>query len=216
MRKNYVRVYGLLTAPVLASVLAWGGSPAAAGPLPGASAKADLGGGTTMVARLDDERVSYATGRVAAIPTSREVWVSGKIRVGLTGSANGGVVKGGYVVGCQVNLLGSSTSGNAGVNSSGAVTGPTLGSTLTLGPGQAAYVPIINQTNSMVDSTNDFYKINGYSFQGTKASVVYSQEPLRLNGCAGYAQARARVTIQVSTPTARSETVLWGRPFSIG
>ncbi|GAB92533.1 MspA family porin [Gordonia rhizosphera] len=191
--------------------------PAAAGPLPGGAAHADLGGGTTMTARLVNEKVDVQPGNVAGIPTSRVAWVSGAVRVSVTGKAKGGVIKGGYVVGCQVNLAGAGTSGAAGVNTStGALIGPTAGGTLTLGPGQAAYVPIIDQKNYALDADNALYTINGYQFAGKQASVAYSQEELRVNGCAGYAQARARITIQVTTPSSKSETTLWGRPFSLG
>ncbi|MFW0785599.1 MspA family porin [Gordonia sp. CPCC 206044] len=189
---------------------------AAAGPLPGNVVRSDLGGGTTMTARLVDQFVAYQRGNVAGTPTSRQVLLSGKIRVAITGAAKGGVIKGGYVVGCQINLSGMSNSGTGKVDQQGTMSLPSVGSTLSLGAGQAAYVPIIDQTNSALDTTNVLYKISGYQFSGNRGSVAYSQEPLRVNGCAGYAQARARMTIQVTTSNAKSETTLWGRPFSLG
>ncbi len=197
------------------TVLANGGS-ASAGPLPGGSAHADLGGGTTMSARLVNEKVAVQPGNVAGTPTSRVAWVSGSVRVSVTGAATGGAIKGGYVVGCQVNLSGLGTNGMANVTTSGTVTGPTMGGALTLGPGQAAFVPIINENNYALDADNALYTINGYQFTGKHGSVAYSQEPLQVNGCAGYAQARARITIKVTTPSSTSETNLWGKPFSIG
>ncbi|MGC5255732.1 MspA family porin [Gordonia sp. DT218] len=212
------RVLGFVALAGIASVAMTTLTPDAnAGPLPGGSTSSRISAGATMHAQLAEERVTYHRGNVASVPTSREVWVSGKVRVQVTGAATGGVIKGGYVVGCQVDLLNLGNSGGAGVNpSTGAVTGPTMGSTLSLGPGQATYVPLIAETNTLLDADNELYRISGYKFTGPRGSVAYSQEPLRLNGCGGYAQARARMTIQVSTPTSKSETTLWGRPFSLG
>ena len=211
---------GIATAALVAGA---GAGPADAGPLPGGSVRADLGGGNTMTAKLVNERVSRHGGNVAAVPTSREVWVSGSIRVSITGEATGGVIKGGYVVGCQVNLSGGSGSGNSttSINPNNtqypvSVAQVGAGSTLTLGPGQAVYKPIITQTNAAVDTTNVLYNVNGYKFTGNRASLGYNQEPMRVNGCAGYAQARARFTVTVATPTTKADVVLWGRPFSLG
>ncbi|ASR01392.1 MspA family porin [Gordonia rubripertincta] len=216
MNNKSLAVRGVVALAVVAGAgSALGAGSAVAGPLPGGSAYEDLGGGTSMTAKLVEERVSYQRSGVAGVPTSREVWVSGKVRVSLTGKATGGIIKGGYVVGCQVNLAGVGFSGNSTANQSGMASAG-AGSTMSLGPGQAAYVPIINQTNSLVDADNELYRINGYKFAGTRASVAYSQEPLRVNGCAGYAQARARMSIQVTAGGLKSETVLWGKPFSLG
>lgn len=204
----------LVLLSLAASVAAVG--PAHAGPLPGGMVREDLGGGTTMVARLVDERVDRPAGNVANVPTSREVFVSGSVRVAISGKAKNGVISGGYVVGCQVDLSGGLTNSGTSTTNGEAITAATAGSVLTLGPGQAVYVPIIDQPNLMVDADNPFAKLTGYKFTGNAGSVTYGGQALRVNGCGGYAQARARMSIQVNTDTAKSQTTLWGKPFSLG
>lgn len=186
------------------------------GPLPGGMVREDLGGGTSMVARLMDEQVSRPGGNVANVPTSREVFVSGTVRVAISGKAKSGVISGGYVIGCQVDLSGGLTNSGTSTTNGETVTSATAGSVLTLGPGQAMYVPIIDQPNYSVDADNPFAKLNGYKFRGNAGSVTYGGQVLRVNGCGGYAQARARMTILVNTDTAKSQTTLWGKPFSLG
>lgn len=215
MNKKTTSILASVSAAAFTVSLMAGAGAASAGPLPGGIARDDLGGGTTMVARLVNERVDRGAGNVANVPTSREVWVSGEIRVAVSGAATGGVISGGYVVGCQVDLsAGLSNSGGATVTETAATA--TAGSTLTLGPGKAAFVSIINQPNYSVDADNPFANLYGYKFAGNRGAVAYGGQALRVNGCAGYAQARARMKIEVTTGSAKSQTILWGKPFSIG
>lgn len=196
-----------------------GGGAATAGPLPGGHASKKLVDGSTVSARLYDEYVNHNAGNVANIPTSREVWVSGKVAVNVGGGAEGGIISGGYVVGCQVNFSGGGASGGADGTldpTSGSIT-PTAnaGGTITLGPGQAGYVPIINTTSGDY-TTYKHYNVSDFTFKGNRGGVAYSQEAFRVNGCAGYASARARFYIIVSTDSVLSYLTVWGKPFSLG
>ena len=42
------------------------------------------------------------------------------------------------------------------------------------------------------------------------------QETFKVDGCAGYAQAKAYVKVTVETPAVTGIVTLWGSPFSIG
>ncbi|NNG96564.1 MspA family porin [Gordonia araii] len=207
-------------AVVLAAATATGTAiPAAdAKRLPGGKVNKKLVDGTTVKARLYDEAVRYHRGNVANIQTSREVWVSGKVVATIGGGkAQGATVYGGYVVGCQLNIAGMSSGQSGGVDSRyGMPAGITnTGTTLHLGPGQAGWVPIIQTTSGDYTNYRD-YNVNRFTFRGTRGGVAYSQEGFRLNGCGGYASARARFTIEVETETVRAQVVVWGKPFSLG
>ncbi|MBF6341818.1 MspA family porin, partial [Nocardia abscessus] len=47
-------------------------------------------------------------------------------------------------------------------------------------------------------------------------SVTWADETIGLNGCAGYAQARAFVSVEVETDNVITWVTLWGAPFSLG
>ncbi|MFT3899235.1 MAG: MspA family porin [Gordonia sp. (in: high G+C Gram-positive bacteria)] len=181
--------------------------------LPGGSINKKLVDGSTVKARLYDEGVRYHRGNVANIGTSREVWVSGKIVANIGGGAKGAHIYGGYVVGCQVNLIGVDGNGNAGNNPwipNGGMMGNS-GTTLHIGPGQAGWVPIIQAVPQAGGNP-----LNTFTFRGNRGGLAYSQEGFRVNGCAGHASARARFTIEVETETVRAQVVLWGKPFTLG
>ncbi|MGW5106152.1 MspA family porin [Nocardia sp. NPDC004123] len=48
------------------------------------------------------------------------------------------------------------------------------------------------------------------------AGVSWKNSTIGLSGCAGYAQARAFVQVDVETVTAKGSVTLWGQPFSLG
>lgn len=194
-----------------------GAGGAAAAPLPGGHVFKKLADGTTVEIQLFGEHAEVQGSNVAAIPTSREAWVSGKIKVIVGGKASGGNITAGYNVGCQVNL-------SSGVGTSGGVTSDLStaagtsfsgGPSLTLGPGQAAFVPVISTTSG--DSTAyKRYNVTAYNFTGNQAGFTYSQQGFRLNGCGGFAEAQAKITVQVSTDALIGQVTLFGKPFSIG
>lgn len=105
----------------------------------------------------------------------------------------------GYIVGCQVNIGDEAIS--AGLSGSVDLDGGSLGGSvgLDLGPGEVEFVQI--------DKKN-------IPDPGTY-SVEYQDVEIELQGCAGYAQARAYTVVEVIGDH-YSKTTLYGQPFSIG
>ncbi|GAC70918.1 MspA family porin [Gordonia soli] len=224
MKKIFTRrvaaAAGLAGAAVM-GLTALGAGGAVAGPLPGGYVVKTLVDGTPVQVRLYDEFANIQKA-VTNIQTSREVWTSGKIRVTVGGEAEGAAIKAGYLVGCQVDF-GASAKGSGGVTGlapdpNGGVYGTPeagAGGGFTLAPGQAKYVPVI-QTTSGDSTAYKSYKVTGYTFKGRTGGVTYSQEKFGVDGCAGYAQAKARVQVAVKTDAVTGVITLYGKPFSIG
>lgn len=185
-------------------------APANAVSLPSVSKTKALPEGTVTI-KLFNESASISRA-VTNTVLSREVMVSGKVRVSTTGAVKGGNVSAGYIVGCQVNF-GADMGAKGGVTQkfSGGDPAPSLGGTggIKLAPGQAKYAPIVH---SVVDET----ETNSFTFGAQTGGVAYSGERFGVDGCAGFAQARAKVTVRVSTDTYVGNVTLYGRPFSIG
>ncbi|MCD2146390.1 MspA family porin [Gordonia paraffinivorans] len=215
MKKNITRrvvAAAGLTGAVAMGLTSLAAGGATAGPLPGGTVTRTLVDGTPVTVTLYDEYVNVQRA-VSNVPTSREVWLSGKIKVTVGGKAEGGSVNAGYLVGCQVNF-GASAGADAGADTTD---GPGAGVSggFKLGPGEASYFPII-ETTSGTDTAYEDYHVNSYSFKGKKGGVVYSQEKFGLDGCAGYASAKAKVKVTVSTDAVKGVITLYGKPFSIG
>lgn len=196
-----------------------GAGGAAAGPLPGGSVTKTLVDGTPVTVRLTDEFVNVQRA-VSNIQTSREVWMSGKVRVTVGGEADGGSIKAGYIVGCQVNFGGGEGGGEGGASvpyDGGAISDQEIGgsASFSLGPGEAKYVPVISETSGD-DTAYEDYEVNDYSFKGNSGGVAYSQEKFGVDGCAGYASAKAKIEVKVSTDAVKGIVTLYGKPFSIG
>ncbi|MFZ2511367.1 MAG: MspA family porin [Gordonia sp. (in: high G+C Gram-positive bacteria)] len=219
-----------LTAVTGVAALGLGAGSAEAAKLPGGSYSRSIPGGGKVSIRLTDEYVRHV-GSVANSHFSREVWVSGKVRVATSGPVKGGTVTAGYLVGCQLEF-----GATAGVD--GGLTtddddvlktpeiqipgGPTIKSQPTIinkdsgssagfsiAPGQAVFQPVVNVK---VDGET----VNGFTFTNPKGGVAYSQERFSVEGCAGFAQARALVNVRVSSAEFRGNVTMYGKPFSIG
>ncbi|MFC6014180.1 MspA family porin [Nocardia lasii] len=158
---------------------------------------------------------------LAANGAGRVVWVSGNARAdvqvtpegevgpyngpsGRPGSNNSSThgasnLNTGYIVGCQVSIgddaIGAGVSG--GVSTDGLSAGGSIG--LNLGPGEVAFVQI---------SAKDILKPGVYS-------IDYQDAEIQIQGCAGYAQARAYTVVEIIGDH-YSKTTLYGMPFSIG
>ncbi|WP_267893984.1 MspA family porin [Gordonia iterans] len=207
-----------------------GAGNADAGKLPGGSFSKSLPGGGKVSIRLFNESVRV-TNSVANNHFSREVFVSGTARVLTSGGIKGGQVTVGYLVGCQLTF-GASSSTKGGVTTDSAkqfatpeitlpngVTVPPIETPLakssgtsagvTIGPGQAVFQPVVRLK---IDDT----VVNSFNFTGARGGVVYSQERFGVDGCAGFAQARALVNVKVSTDEFKGNVTLYGKPFSIG
>ncbi|MCK0439711.1 MspA family porin [Gordonia alkaliphila] len=182
--------------------------------LPGATKTRSFDEGSVTI-RLFDESARI-TRAVTNVPTSREVQVSGKVAVTTKGGVKGGNINVGYLVGCQLSfdagggVSGGGTytfnpSGNASPFApSGGVTG-----TAAIAPGQAVYVPVIK-------ASIGGNPVNSFDFNNARGGVAYSQERFGVDGCAGYAEAMAKVTVKVSTDTFKGNITMYGKPFSLG
>ncbi|WP_420751691.1 MspA family porin [Rhodococcus sp. O3] len=188
-------------------------------PLPDGTITEKVGTTTVTVTRTNESANINAS--LGATPTHRNVWVSGRAEVKLDGpGVTGGRIQPGYVVGCQVNITGT---GGAGATGSGDLkdsTGVTMKSGLnanvgvTLSPGQAVnfHVLDLEQENAFGERVNRPFMM----FKGKEGSVTWGDSTLKVDGCAGYAQARSFVKVTVNTATDTQQVTLWGQPFSIG
>lgn len=159
---------------------------------------------------------------MAANGAGRVVWVSGTVTADVTdaptveapgpystpenwpGTNNSSThgasqVNTGYIVGCQVAIgesaISAGLSGNVTTNGGGI--GGSAG--VQLGPGQIKFVQI---------SFKDILRPDVYS-------VGYRDFEIEIQGCAGYAQARAYTVVEI-VGDHYSKTTLYGAPFSIG
>ncbi|MGW4120922.1 MspA family porin [Nocardia sp. NPDC004711] len=158
---------------------------------------------------------------LAANGAGRVVWVSGIATADVTDTPDGTVgpnngpvsqagsnnssthgasqISTGYIVGCQVSIGEDAVS--AGVSGSLSLNGGSLGGSIgvNLGPGQVQFVQI---------DYKDILKAGTYS-------VEYRDAEVQIQGCAGYAQARAYTVVEIIGDH-YSKTTLYGQPFSIG
>ncbi|MEU1992878.1 MspA family porin [Nocardia gamkensis] len=220
-RKNLARMAGVGAAATIAMGLFSTGAANADTfvPLPGGELTKTLSDGTVVTIRLVGESANISPS-MGATPLHRNAWVSGSAQVELSGSA-GGKIFPGYTVGCQVNIAGGGATGGVdgnvdwsdGQNVTGGV-GANSGGNLSLGPGQAKsfYVLDLEQAD---DFGNETHKTRN-AFKGTSGSVTWADETIGLNGCGGYAQARAFVSVEVETDNVITWVTLWGQPFSLG
>ncbi|MCF3939975.1 MspA family porin [Gordonia tangerina] len=234
MKKINTRVaagVGLAGAAVM-GLTSLGAGGAAAGPLPGGYVSKTLVDGTPVTVRLFDENVTVNKALVSSA-LDRQVWASGKVKVTVGGEAEGGTIAAGYIVGCQVHIgvgggVGGGIAGGydfgdtAAPGDEYAPGGPSFGwdddgygapgasGSFTLGPGQAGYVPLIQETDDDDDAVND------YTFSGRSGGVAYSQETFKISECAGFAEAKAKVTVTVDTAAVKGVVTLYGKPFSLG
>ncbi|MCP2319317.1 MspA protein [Nocardia amikacinitolerans] len=158
---------------------------------------------------------------MAANGAGRVVWVSGRASAdvavtpegevgptngpaGLPGSNNSSThgasqLNTGYLVGCQVSIaddaIGAGVSG--GISTGGVSAGGSIG--VNVGPGEVKFVQI---------DYKDILEPGVYS-------VEYRDAEIEIQGCAGYAQARAYTVVEIIGDH-YSKTSLYGAPFSIG
>nr|WP_253809634.1 MspA family porin [Nocardia amikacinitolerans] len=216
MRSKAVFTGGSVAAAVAAGLLATG--PATADtlvPLPDGSKQ---GPGVT-VTRTGERAVISPS--MAANGAGRVVWVSGNAiadvsvtpegevgpnngPAGIPGSNNSSThgasqLNTGYLVGCQVSIaddaIGAGVSG--GISTGGVSAGGSIG--VNLGPGEVKFVQI---------DYKDIPKPGVYS-------VEYQDAEIEIQGCAGFAQARAYTVVEIIGDH-YSKTTLYGAPFSIG
>ncbi|WP_245650599.1 MspA family porin [Nocardia harenae] len=177
-----------------------------------------LGPGVT-VSRVGEHAIVSPS--LAANGSGRVVWVSGNAVADVTATPEGEIgpfngpanepgsnnssthgasqLNTGYIVGCQVSISDEAVSlGLAGVID---LTEGTIGGSigLDLGPGEVKFVQI---------------EIKDITEPGVYA-VEYQDVEIDIQGCAGYAQARAYTVVEIIGDN-YSKTSLYGMPFSIG
>ncbi|MEV0945460.1 MspA family porin [Rhodococcus sp. NPDC049939] len=165
---------------------------------------------------------------MGATPLHRNVWASGTVDVSIEGgTAEGGSIDTGYLVGCQVSF-GGNAGGGAGTAASwedmtdgnGQITQPfdmgtdIFGGGISIGPGQTTKVSILD-----IEYADDYgaeaHK-SDFDFEGNRGGFTYSDETFSVSGCAGLAHARSYTTVEVSTDRVDGVVTLWGQPFSMG
>ncbi|KXX58804.1 MspA family porin [Rhodococcus sp. LB1] len=191
-------------------------------PLPGGSITQTLADGTMVTVNLTDESANISPS-LGATPLHRNAFVSGKASVSLESEGvQAAYIYPGYVLACQVDF-GAGLGADAGASitpselAGGTATIPYSGGTnggITLGPGQAVPVDILDQ--EYADGYGNETHWGGNYFEGSSGSITWTDSTLAVSGCAGYAQARAYVSVEVETDSVKSVVVLWGQPFSIG
>ncbi|WP_028477513.1 MspA family porin [Nocardia sp. CNY236] len=158
---------------------------------------------------------------LAANGAGRVVWVSGTATAevsvtpeGTAGPNNGAAgapgtnnssthgvsqLSTGYIVGCQVSIGDDAISAgmSGGIDVDGFSVGGSVG--LNLGPGEVAFVEVEGK---------EIPEPGVYS-------VEYEDSEIAIQGCAGYAQARAYTVVEIIGDH-YSKTTLYGMPFSIG
>ncbi|QNG17823.1 MspA family porin [Rhodococcus triatomae] len=154
---------------------------------------------------------------MGSTPLHRNVWASGSIDVTLSGdTAEGGSIDAGYIVACQLSF-GAEAGGEAGGESEDWGTpAPSAGASggLTIGPGEATAVSILDIEYE--DSYGSEAYKSDFDFEGNRGGFTYADETFGVSGCAGYAQARSYVKVDVSTDSVSSTVTLYGQPFSLG
>ncbi|MGQ4596379.1 MspA family porin [Nocardia sp. R6R-6] len=159
---------------------------------------------------------------LAANGAGRVAWVSGQIRAEVTDTPEGTVgpwngptngpgtnnssthgasqVNTGYIIGCQVAIASDAVGAGAGfsLGTDGSFGGS--GSlAVNLGPGQVTFVRV---------EKKDITTAGTYS-------IEYRDVQIDVQGCAGYAQARAYSVVEIIGEH-YSKTTLYGQPFSLG
>lgn len=198
-----------------------GAGGAAAGALPGGFTTQTLADGTKVSVQLKDEFVTIARSG-AANATTRNAWVSGKVIVTVNGAnASGGDVNAGYLVGCQVDFSGGGNVGGSATpfaldagNFDPSTAGGGASGGVTLAPGVAKFIPVIDSGLGKYNGSDS--ADTSFSFKGNRGGIAYSQETFQVNGCAGYASAKAAIQVKVSTDAVDGYVTLYGKPFSIG
>ncbi|MEU4312227.1 MspA family porin [Nocardia sp. NPDC024068] len=186
-------------------------------PLPGGQITETLGDGTTVTVRLTGESAVISPS-LGSTPLHRNAWVSASAGAEASQPPRSMSIRPGYIVGCQVNIAGGGVNAGAGASQRAGSETPDLststGGNLTLGPGQAKKYYLLD-----VEAPDAFGDESHRPFNRVKSptgSVTWKNSTISLAGCAGYAQARAFVQVDVETSKAKEIVTLWGQPFGLG
>lgn len=191
--------------------------------LPSQSQTQSLGDGTSVTLSRSNERANINPS-LGGTPLHRNAWVSATYSVKTSTKVNFIKIQAGYIVGCQVNVGGATSSNGAGVSQglpdkSGNLPNPSAsvnsGGTISIGPGQAVNYYVFD--NEKADDFGNQKHDTKIKYSKTDhGRLSYTNETMMVNGCAGYAQARSFANVFVDTDSARQVLTFYGRPFSLG
>ncbi|MFT3899330.1 MAG: MspA family porin [Gordonia sp. (in: high G+C Gram-positive bacteria)] len=178
--------------------------------LPGQVKNATLHDGTKVTIRRTNER-AILNGSMGATGAHRNAAVSGKYEVTANKKWKRVEIRPGYIVGCQVKLVGGG--GTHGFNGSNNTS--QAGGSLTLGPGQAATY-YLTEVERLDDWGEEKHTPKVVYDDVTRGRYSYTNSQLSLNGCAGYAQARSLLEVFIETDYVGQSLTMYGKPFSMG
>ncbi|MDV7083281.1 MspA family porin [Rhodococcus opacus] len=166
-------------------------------PLPGGEKVVNAGSVTAKIARNAES--ALVSPSLAANGAGRVAWVSGDVFAELGGEVpeEGATLTTGYIVGCQIDItgleggLGGSLS-SGGLDLSGSLSVP-------IAPGEVKF--------AKVKSKEDL--------KPGVSAIQYRDTQIEVQGCGGYAQARAYTVLEIPGNHYVKST-LYGQPFSIG
>ena len=166
-------------------------------PLPGGEKVVNAGSVTAKIARNAES--ALVSPSLAANGAGRTAWVSGDAFAELGGEIpeEGATLTTGYIVGCQIDITGleGKLSADLGFDA--------------LGMGGSLSVPIeAGEVKFAKIKTKEDLK------PGVSA-IQYRDQQIEVQGCGGYAQARAYTVVEVPGNHYVKAT-LYGQPFSIG
>ncbi|MFC9838322.1 MspA family porin [Rhodococcus sp. NPDC127530] len=166
-------------------------------PLPGGEKVVNAGSITAKIARNAES--ALVSPSLAANGAGRTAWVSGDAFAELGGEIpeEGATLTTGYIVGCQADITGleGGLSADLGLDSLG------LGGSLSIpiSAGEVKFAKIKSKTD----------------LKPGVSAIQYRDQQIELQGCGGYAQARAYTVLEIPGNHYVKST-LYGQPFSIG
>jgi hypothetical protein len=166
-------------------------------PLPGGEKVVNAGGITAKIARNAES--ALVSPSLAANGAGRVAWVSGDVFADLQGAVpeEGATLTTGYIVGCQLDITGL----EAGISGSLSLDGPSASGSLSLpiAPGEVKFALIKYKSD----------------LKSGVSAIQYRDQQIEVQGCGGYAQARAYTILEIPGNHYVKST-LYGQPFSIG
>ncbi|MFD6065468.1 MspA family porin [Rhodococcus wratislaviensis] len=166
-------------------------------PLPGGEKVVNAGSVTAKVARNAES--ALVSPSLAANGAGRVAWVSGDVFAELGGEVpeEGATLTTGYIVGCQADITGL----EGGLSADLALDSLGLGGSLSIpiSAGEVKFALIKYKTD----------------LQPGVSAIQYRDQQIEVQGCGGYAQARAYTVLEIPGNHYVKST-LYGQPFSIG
>ncbi|GAF50598.1 MspA protein [Rhodococcus wratislaviensis] len=166
-------------------------------PLPGGEKVVNAGSVTAKIARNAES--ALVSPSLAANGAGRTAWVSGDVFAELGGEIpeEGATLTTGYIVGCQADITGleGGLSADLGLDSLG------LGGSLSIpiSAGEVKFAKVKSKTD----------------LKPGVSAIQYRDQQIEVQGCGGYAQARAYTVLEIPGNHYVKST-LYGQPFSIG